>query len=385
MAELAEVVALPTHEDIASFVASQQIDLVIPGPEQYLVEGLGDRLKALPCRFFGPDRKAAQLEGSKRFAKDLMRDVGVPTAAYSVFDDWEKAQHAVRSFALPLAIKADGLAAGKGVRLCHSHQEVQEALDDMMVQQLYGAAGTQVVIEEFLEGVEASFHVICDGTHALPLVSAQDHKALRDGNQGPNTGGMGTFAPSPWVSDALTEQVMEEIVHPVLSVMSDRGMPFVGCLFVGLMLTDEGPKVLEFNVRFGDPETQVMLPLLAEDLLPILFRAAGGQLGRLQKRISLHQRHAVCVVMAAPGYPEKPLLNLPLQVPDPADRDVLVFHAGTKIGENQQLFSAGGRVLGITSVADDLAMARQNAYNFVGNIQFEGAQFRTDIGGNNVD
>lgn len=380
-ASLGENLALAGHVDVVAFCRKEAIDLVIVGPEQPLVEGLADALNEAGIACFGPNQAAARLEGSKAFSKEVMAAVGVPTAAYRDFVDYDEALAWAKEQKHPLVVKADGLAGGKGVTICQNLEETEAALKATMLDGKFGQSGDKVVLEEFLVGTEASFHVICDGKDVFPLVAAQDHKALYEGNRGPNTGGMGTFAPSPLVTPVMADLISQDICKPILDYMDRVGSPFRGVLFAGLMLTEDGPKVLEFNVRFGDPETQVMMPLLNFDLLPVLHGAAQG---RLPENIDadIHSGSAVCVVLAAAGYPDSPQKGMPIVGLDRVEQ-ATVFHAGTK-NEGDHCVVSGGRVLGVTAQGKDLAEARRTAYAAVDLIDFTGKQFRKDIGGSHV-
>lgn len=377
-AQLGENVALADQTAIIEFAKSAQIDLVVVGPEQPLVEGISDVLQLEGILCYGPSKAAAQLEGSKAFAKEIMEAAGVKTAAHQTFSDFTSAWQYVQTQPHPLVVKADGLAAGKGVTICQTLTQSKMALSEALEDAKFGHAGQQVVVEAFLEGREASFHLICDGERVLPLIAAQDHKALRNGNQGPNTGGMGTFAPTPFVTDAMTEALIDQVCLPVLKEMNKRGTPFRGTLFTGLMLTDEGPYVLEFNCRFGDPETQVMMALMEDDLLPVLYGAAKGSLPT--GRLAFKQAAAVCVIMAAEGYPASARKGDAIAgIEQASSQGVTVFQAGTK-QITDQLVTNGGRVLGVTATGSNLSQARQLAYQGINTIQFNGVQYRTDIG-----
>jgi phosphoribosylamine---glycine ligase len=375
---LGENLNLADHERIVGFCTELGVDLVVVGPEAPLVEGLADQLGQAGIACFGPSKAAARLEGSKAFAKEIMAAADVPTAAYASFTDVEAALAYARSQKHPLVVKADGLAAGKGVVICATIAESEVALRDMMEAGRFGEAGARVVLEEFLEGTEASFHVLCDGDVCLPLIAARDHKTLLEGGRGPNTGGMGTVAPNPAVDQAMAHRIRVEVCEPVMRVMRQRGTPFQGVLFVGLMLTANGPKVLEFNVRFGDPETQVMMPLLDFDLLPVLHGAARGWLPAGDHGFKTGS--AVCVVMAAAGYPETPRRGDLIQGIPPEDELSIVFQAGTR-SENDNLYTHGGRVLGVTAWAATLSESQTKAYEICDQIEFAGKQFRSDIGG----
>lgn len=375
-AKLGQNVRLNSNDEFRDFCTTNHIDLVVVGPEAPLVDGLTDVLESagIPC--FGPSAAAAELEGSKEFAKKVMDATQIPTAAYASFTDYQAALEYVRKADHPIVVKADGLAAGKGVTICENLEQSEAALTEAMKDQRFGEAGSKVVIEEFLVGVEASFHVITDGKRAHALIAAKDHKALLDGDKGPNTGGMGTMAPNPLVTPEMATQITNDIAQPVFDHMAAEGTPFKGVLFIGLMLTDAGPKVLEFNVRFGDPETQVMLPLLDYDLLPILYGAAKGALpaGDFQFK----DQTAVCVVLAGQGYPGSPRKGDPISGLGDSDNRV-VFHAGTRELDGT-IYTNGGRVLGLTAWAETLEGARKAAYQMVETVDFEGKTFRTDIG-----
>ena len=335
------------------------IDLVVVGPEAPLVAGLADALRHAGVAVFGPGAAAAQIEGSKSFAKDVMLAAGVPTAA-----ELEEAQ-------VPCVIKADGLAAGKGVFVCRTHDEVQAALPKAE------ALGGRVVVEELLEGEEVSLFALCAGEEALALAPAQDFKRLRDGDEGPNTGGMGSYSPVPAVSAELAEQLVDAVHRPVLAELARRGAPFQGLLYAGLMLTEDGPRVLEFNCRFGDPETQAILPRLQGDLLEALAAAAAGSVAGVE--LSAGSEAAVTVVLAAPGYPDAPENGAPLSGLERAEEEgALVFQAGTAL-RGGEVVSAGGRVLNVTALGESVAEARERAYRAVGRIEFPGVQYRHDI------
>jgi len=353
------------------------IDFVVVGPEDPLVAGLVDRLRAEGILAFGPDRSAAQLEGSKRFSKELMAEAGVPTAAFRVFTDADEAERYVRRENRPLVVKADGLAAGKGVVVARDGEEAAAAIDTIMRKRAYGEAGDCVVIEECLRGQEVSFHVVADGERYVALAPAQDHKRVGDGDSGPNTGGMGAYSPPPVVSAELEQKILARVVEPTLATMKRRGTPFRGALFVGLMVEDGEPHVLEYNTRFGDPETEVMLVRWDGDLLPLLLGSARGDLSGVEARWSAPC--ALCVVMAAEGYPgsyEKGRRILGL---DSAGQEAIVFHAGTAlVGEH--VVSAGGRVLTVTATGQTVDEAAARAYTVAQQIHFEGAHYRKDIG-----
>jgi phosphoribosylamine--glycine ligase len=366
-------------EDLVALARRERADLVVVGPELPLSLGLADRLSAAGLAVFGASQAAARLESSKVFSKGLMARYDIPTARFGTFQDSAAARLFCRELGAPLVVKADGLAAGKGAMVCRTLEEADQALRLCLEDGVFGAAGRVVVIEEFMEGEEASFFVIADGTHALPLVAAQDHKTIFDNDRGPMTGGMGAYSPVAAMGEAMTERVMREIVAPVMAAMAKEGAPYSGVLFVQIMLTKEGPRVVEFNCRFGDPECQAILPRLDEDILP-LFEAVAAA-GELPASLRWRAEASVCVVLASPGYPDTPSTGLRIQGLD-ADGGlpgVNVFHAGTARRDGG-LVTAGGRVLGVQAQAPDISKAIGAAYEAVGRIRFDGVQFRHDIG-----
>jgi phosphoribosylamine--glycine ligase len=381
-AQLAQNVPIDVEDidGLADFVVSQQIDLTIVGPEAPLVAGIVDRFQQQGLRAAGPSREASQLEGSKSFAKDFMKRHSIPTVGYQVFDQFEPAETALKSnaFQFPVVLKADGLAAGKGVFICPDLAASLEALNGIMRERKFGASGDRLVIEEFLQGEEASFMVFADGVNILPMVPSQDHKAIYEGDQGPNTGGMGAYSIDAILSDQLRQQVLDEIISPTIKGMAEEGNPYQGILYAGLMITPEGPQVLEFNVRFGDPETQVILPRMESDLLDLLYAMAEGDLENVDLR--WNKNAAVCVVIAAKGYPgsyEKGQEISGLEMAG-EDENTIAFHAGTTLKDGKAVTN-GGRVLGITSVAPTLQPAIMRAYEGVNKIHFEGMYCRRDI------
>ncbi|WP_036294372.1 phosphoribosylamine--glycine ligase [Methylosinus sp. PW1] len=380
VAEIAELAPLDVsdHAAVAAFCAQKRIELVVVGPEQPLVEGLADFLRAKGVAVFGPSKAAAQLEGSKGFVKDLCRANAIPTADYQRFDDEEKALAYLRAKGAPIVVKADGLAAGKGVVVAETLEEAEAAVTAMF-SGAFGKSGAEVVIEEKLEGEEASFFVICDGERALPFTSAQDHKRVGDGDTGPNTGGMGAYSPAPAFTPQIEARVMREIVAPTLRAMREMGAPFQGVLFVGLMLTKDGPKLIEFNVRFGDPETQAILPRLEDDLLELMRAAAIGALS--EKPLRFSRRTALTVVLAAKGYPGTPLTGAIIKGLARAGEidGVFVTHAGTR-REGDALVAAGGRVLNVTALGDTAQAAQTLAYRGVDAIDWPEGFCRRDIG-----
>ena len=358
----------------------QKIDLVVVGPEAPLVAGLVDRLEDAGIKAFGPSAAAAALEGSKAFTKDLCARHGIPTAPYARFTEPELARAYLRDQDLPIVVKADGLAAGKGVVIAATHAEAEEAVDAMLRDNRFGVAGAEIVIEAFLAGEEASFFALVDGTTALPLATAQDHKRVGDGDTGPNTGGMGAYSPAPVVTEAVAEKVMDRIIRPTVAAMAESGTPFRGVLYAGLMIQDGEPSLLEYNVRFGDPECQVLMARLASDLLPALVGTADGVLDFFDLRWL--DEVALTVVMAADGYPGDYAKGSVIGGLDSAAAidDVTVFHAGTAAGEDGTVRAAGGRVLGLTATAPDFAAARALAYRAVDAIDWPEGFCRRDIG-----
>ena len=365
-------------QGLVAFAREKGVGLVIPGPELPLTLGVVDAMKAAGLRCFGPEKWCAQLEGSKSFAKHMMEQAGVPTAGCGVFQDLAAARAFVEAKGAPIVIKADGLAAGKGVVVAQTREEALEALEAIMGG-AFGSAGQTVVVEEFLKGEEVSLLAFCDGTTAIPLPSAQDHKAVFDGDTGPNTGGMGAYSPAPILPDSQLEQMADIAIRPILREMARQGHPFTGILYAGLMITEQGPKVLEYNVRFGDPECQPLLMRLDSDLIEIMNACIDGKLNTISLRIS--PRSALGVVIAAAGYPGSYPKGMPIE--GLADADALpgvkVFQAGT-IKEGERTLSHGGRVLCVTALGDTLAEAQHNAYAAVEKIRMDQSQHRTDIG-----
>jgi phosphoribosylamine--glycine ligase len=371
---------VPVTETAAliEFCRRENVALTVVGPEAPLAAGIVDAFRAAGLRIFGPTRAAAQLESSKHFAKSFMQRHGLPTARYRSFESAREARAYVAAEQTPIVIKADGLAAGKGVVVAQTREEANAAIDAMLSERRFGTAGARVVVEEFLEGEEASFIVMCDGTHVLALATSQDHKRLRDGDQGPNTGGMGAYSPAPVVTPKVHARVMREIIQPAVQGMAADGHPYVGFLYAGLMIDAAGnPKTLEFNCRLGDPETQPILMRLKSDLLDLVEQALAGSLGRLEAEWD--RRCALGVVLAAAGYPDEPRRGDRIEaLPAPAE-DCRVFHAGTKI-EGGGLVTNGGRVLCVTALGDSLRIARGRAYEVIDRIRYDGMQYRRDIG-----
>ena len=366
------------HKAVVDFCRTMQVGLVVVGPEAPLVAGLVDDLDAAGIPAFGPGKAAAQLEGSKGFTKDLCREFSIPTAAYERFSDAASAKASVRRQGAPIVVKADGLAAGKGVVVAMTLAEAEAAVD-LIFGGAFGAAGAEVVVEDFLDGEEASFFALCDGERALAFASAQDHKRVGDGDTGPNTGGMGAYSPAPIMTEAMTRRVMAEIIEPTMRGMKVRGTPFKGVLFAGLMIGRDGPKLIEFNVRFGDPETQVMLPRLRDDLAALLLASAKGQLPA--GPVHLSPEAALTVVYAARGYPDAPERGSEIRNVTAASQipGVTIYHAGTKL-EGDKLLANGGRVLNVTGRAPTVAEAQARAYAAVDAIDWPGGFCRRDIG-----
>jgi phosphoribosylamine--glycine ligase len=372
------VVDVADHQAVVAFCRLMAIDFVVVGPEAPLVAGIVDDLAAAGIKAFGPSAAAARLEGSKGFTKELCAEFAIPTAAFARFSDETAAKAYVAQKGAPLVIKADGLAAGKGVVMAETREQADEALA-MMFSGGLGEAGAEVVIEEWMIGEEASFFALCDGTHALALASAQDHKRVGDGDTGPNTGGMGAYSPAPVMTAAMEARVMAEIVRPTLAGLAQRGTPFKGVLFAGLMITEQGPKLIEYNVRFGDPECEVLMPRLKSDILPALIAACDGVLGSVDLRWS--QEAALTVVLAAKGYPAAPEKGTVIRGLDKAEaRDkVMVFHAGTAL-KGADLVASGGRVLNVVALGASITEAQQRAYEAVDAIDWPGGFCRRDIG-----
>lgn len=372
-------IAVDRLEELLEFARKNQIGLTVVGPEQPLSLGIVDLFEEHGLKVFGPRKNAAVIEASKAFSKDLMKKYAIPTAAYGVFTDIGEASAFIRATGAPIVVKADGLAAGKGVIIARTVEEAEEAVRDMLSGNAFGAAGARVVIEEFLCGEEASFLAITDGKQIIPLASAQDHKAIFDGDQGPNTGGMGAYSPAPVVTPAIHDKAMEQVLRRAVDGMAAEGRPYRGVLYAGLMVRDGEVKALEFNARFGDPECQPLLMRMKSDIVPVLAAVAEGDLGSLS--IEWHDKAAVCVVMAAAGYPGEICKGDVINGLEQAGalEDVYVFHAGTA-GKDGACVTSGGRVLGVTGLGDTVQAAIERAYQGVGCVSWGGAQYRTDIG-----
>ena len=382
LAELGRCVAIKADDarELAAFALREQIELVVIGPEAAAAAGLADALKQVGIPCFGPSKAAAELEASKAFMKEFCVRHGVPTAEYKVFDDAIRAKAYLGDREPPFVIKADGLAAGKGVVIAETRREADAAIDEILFLRKFGAAGQRIVIEDFLPGEEVSFFALCDGETAVPLVAAQDHKRAYDQDKGPNTGGMGAYSPAPIFTDTVRDQTMEQIILPTLRGMKAEGRPFVGVLFAGLMITPAGPKLIEFNVRFGDPECQTLMRRMTSDLAPVLLLAAQGELAGAPK-IVWDERPAVTVVYAAQGYPDEPLKGSVIRGVAQANEapDVVVFHAGTRVDTDGLLRADGGRVLNVTATGATLLDAVNAAYEGVSRIDWPGGFCRRDI------
>ena len=373
-----ENVAISEVPDLVAFAKRENIQITVVGPEAALAAGVVDAFREAGLKIFGPTRAAAQLESSKDFAKSFMVRHNIPTALHRTFQSADLAKAFVAKRGAPIVVKADGLAAGKGVVVASTVQEGHEAIDRMMTQKTLGAAGTRVVVEEFLHGEEASFIVMSDGSHVLPLATSQDHKRLRDGDAGPNTGGMGAYSPAPVVTPKVHARVMREIILPAIQGMAQEGLPYTGFLYAGLMIDKAGnPRTLEFNCRLGDPETQPIMLRLKSDLLELIERALNGNLDQVETQWD--RRAALGVVLAAHGYPEEPRKGDAITGIAPASDDCRVFHAGTRL-EGKTLATNGGRVLCVTALGDSVRIARGRAYEAVERIRFDGMQYRKDIG-----
>ena len=366
-------------DSVADFAEEHGIDLTVVGPEATLVAGIADVFATRGLAVFGPSKAAAELEGSKAFAKNIMAKYNIPTAFFKVCEDLETAKAYVKEKGAPIVIKADGLAAGKGVVVAMTEAEALEAIDEMMGEQhKFGGAGARVVIEEFMQGEEASLLAFTDGEHIVPMIASQDHKRAFDGDKGPNTGGMGTYAPAPVLTDILRLRAVEKILKPIVAAMKAEGRTYKGCLYAGLMVCGDEVKVVEFNCRFGDPETQVVLPLFDGDLAEIMLACATGGLDKVD--VAWKDRAAVCVVLASGGYPESYKQGYPISGLDKAAAmpETVVFHAGTKMADGE-VVTAGGRVLGVTATGKDIAEAQERAYKAAGVISFTDMQYRKDI------
>ena len=381
IAKLAECVDISVMDadKLVAFAKEKDIDLTIIGPDDPLVAGVADAFTAAGLRVFGPAKNAAIIEGSKAFSKDLMKKYNIPSAAYEVFDNADDALSYLETAKMPIVLKADGLALGKGVLICNNLEEAKAGVKTLMLDKQFGAAGDKIVIEEFMTGREVSVLCFCDGTHIKPMTSAQDHKRAKDGVKGLNTGGMGTFSPSPFYTEDIDKFCKEKIYQPTMDAMKAEGRDFTGILFCGLMLTEDGPKVLEYNARFGDPEAQVVLPRMKNDIIEVMEACIDGKLDEID--LQFEDNAAVCVILASDGYPEhydKGFVISGLDTFDDKD-GYYVFHAGTKLTD-KGIVTNGGRVLGVTAKGEDLFKARANAYEATKWIDFENKYMRNDIG-----
>ncbi len=381
IAELAECIDIPVtdFEGMAELALKKQVDLVVIGPDDPLACGITDVLEERGLRVFGPRKNAAILEGSKVFSKELMKKYHIPSAGYESFDDPERALSFIRESRLPLVIKADGLALGKGVLICETREQAEDAVNEIMVNKKFGDAGKRIVIEEFLTGREVSVLSFVDGKTVLPMTSAQDHKRAKDGDKGLNTGGMGTFSPSPFYTEEIDEYCRKHIYQPTVDAMAAEGREYKGIIFFGLMLTAEGPKVLEYNARFGDPEAQVVLPRMENDLVEVMEACIDGRLDEIS--LSFKKEAAVCVMLASKGYPEKYEKGFEISGLEAfKDREgYFCFHSGSRLKDGK-VVTNGGRVLGVTALGQDLIRARKNAYEAVEWVDFSNKYYRHDIG-----
>jgi phosphoribosylamine--glycine ligase len=373
-AECVKNISISDNAAIVKFAQEKNINLVVVGPEAPLVNGLVDALETAGIKSFGCKKDAAQLEGSKIFAKNIMKKYNIPTAKFEVFDNPDAAKNYIRNEGAPIVIKADGLAAGKGVIVAMNLDDALNAVDEM---KNFGAAGSKIVVEEFMDGEEASILAFTDGKTIIPMTAAQDHKRLNDNDEGVNTGGMGAYAPAPVVTADVAKLAEENILKPIIAALNSEGIVYRGCLYAGLMIVDGVPKVVEFNARFGDPETQAVLPLLESDLVEIMDACASGNLA--DKKINWSDKSAVCVVMASGGYPKAYKKNLPIEGLDAAkDLGAIIFHAGTTEVDGK-ILTSGGRVLGVTAVAENIQTAIEKVYKCVDAIKFEDMHYRKDI------
>ena len=381
ISEIAECVDIDAEniEGLYNFALKKKIDLTVVGPEDVLVAGIVDRFKDGHLNIFGPNKRASVIEGSKVYAKTIMKKYGIPTADFKVFDDLKYAKKHISTCDFPLVIKADGLAKGKGVFVCKTLEEADRHIDDIMKEKIFGYAGERIVIEGFLSGEEVSILAITDGKTIVPLSSVQDHKAVYEGDKGPNTGGMGAYSPVPFVTDDLQSSIEENILVPIVHALKKENRPYKGVIYAGLMITNAGPKVLEFNARFGDPETQVLLMRMKSDLVPLLLSTVKNNIEEVE--IEWHDGVSVCVIMASKGYPDKYEKGLPIFGLEAVKsvNNVQVFHAGTAIKDGK-VVTNGGRVLGVTILERDLEKAQKNVYEAIKKLSFDGAYYRKDIG-----
>jgi phosphoribosylamine--glycine ligase len=381
ISEQATIVPIKANDlnSLLTFASKEEIDLTIVGPEEPLTKGIVDLFESKKLTIFGSSQKAAEIEGSKVFAKEMMKKYHIPTASYEIFENQKEAVKYLKKQRAPIVVKADGLAAGKGVIICKKVEEAVQSVEKIMVEKIFGEAGNRVVIEEYLVGEEASYIAFTDGKAILPLASSQDHKAIFDGDEGPNTGGMGAYSPAPVVTDQVHERIIEKVLRPIIQGLGEEGRPYKGVLYAGLMIDDGHPRVLEFNARFGDPETQPVLMRMKGDIIPILEACIKGNLSQYQ--IEWDSRPSVCVVMASKGYPgdyEKGKVIHGLKEVSQM-KDVFVFHAGTAMKDDQKVTN-GGRVLGVTGLGENIPRAIEKTYQAVKKIYWDGVHYRTDIG-----
>ncbi len=380
-AKLGTNIPIQKTEEIIEWLKENKMDLVVIGPDNFLAEGIVERIENLGVAVFGPTKNASEIEWSKSFAKQFMQEEGIPTANFKVFNDLNLANRYIETQTFPLVIKASGLALGKGVVITRDISEARKVLEDIMATKIFGEAGNEVVIEEFLQGKEISTHAFCDGENVMMFPSSQDHKTIFEGDIGPNTGGMGTIAPVPWVTEVHMKVIEDTIIKPTIKALKERGRPFKGILFPGIMITDSGPKVIEFNARFGDPETESYMRILKTDLLDILFACVNGKLN--EQVIEWEDLSACTVMCASKGYPGSYEKGKVINGLDDLNEDVVVFHAGTKEQEGK-IVTNGGRVLGVSATGEDLKDALSKAYKTIENISFDGMQFRRDIGAKSI-
>jgi len=381
IAEIAQCVDIAADDiqGLVKFAKTNRIGLTVVGPEIPLVKGIVDEFEKANLRAFGPNALAARLEASKIFSKQIMEKAGVPTAHCEIFNDSDQAKGYIKSISVPMVVKADGLAQGKGVIVAKTREEAIDAVTSIMEEKAFGESGKQLIVEECLVGEEASILVLCDGENFVPLVSSQDHKRIFDNDEGPNTGGMGAYSPAPVITDKLMKEVLNKVIKPVIQEMIKIGCPYKGVLYAGLMITEQGPKVLEFNVRFGDPETQAILPRLNTDLMEVMQASIDGKLGMM--KLSWKKDNCVCVVLSSGGYPGKYQKGKEISGLDElkGKDGVVVFHAGTKL-DDRKILTNGGRVLGATALGENIEAAIKNTYQAIDKIKFEGMHFRRDIG-----
>ncbi|MFA5524803.1 MAG: phosphoribosylamine--glycine ligase [Tissierellales bacterium] len=363
-------------DELLSFALKENIDLTIVGPETSLVAGIVDRFNEKGLKIFGPCKNGAKLEGSKKYSKEFMMKYDIPTARYAAYDKLDDALEGLKEFVFPLVIKADGLACGKGVVICNNRDQACEAIKSIMADRKFGEAGNEIIIEEFLQGIEASLMCLVDGNKIIPLESARDYKRLLDNDEGPNTGGMGCISPNKVLDGNLMSRIEKEILNKVITGIQKENMNYRGIIFIGLMITSDGPKVLEFNVRFGDPETEVVLPRLESDIVDIILKTIDGDI--LKEDLKWSPKSCICTVLASPGYPEESKKGENISGINEVDENIIVFHAGTK--REKELTTNGGRVLAVTTLSDSIYEGRKNIYKNISKIHFKGIQYRKDIG-----